>query len=303
MKITFFIISFSITLFCFGQNKSQTYEENLLDKAYTIENVLGYTSLNILIKEKDSIKSNFAKETKRQILSNAEEYYDKLIDSFPNSKLIYKAIIGKAYIKYEIGEYQNAKKEFLKIYNTRDSLNFSSNNSEMSARFWVAIHLAEIAVMDKEYNAALVYLESSKNYTIRYMCLNGYYQDQAKYKYLMAKSYIGLNDYEKAYSILIPNLFEPGCLSDAGIIELAIESLQKKHSKSELKSLYEKAFKNYQVEIDESRKKPITRFYILFLNEKIYLPYYEDKNTDKKDRQESIDKVLAKSKFYQKLNS
>ena len=297
MKITFSVLSFFSILFCFGQTNSLSYEEKLLDKAYTIENVIGYTSLDLLSEQTNTLLSGYAKETKRQILSNAIEYYDTLIDSFPNSKLIYRAIIGKAFINYENEEYQKAKEGFLKINNAKDSLNSSSKNNEAFTRFRIAINLAEIAVMDKEYENALVYLESSKNHKLRYMCLNAYYDDHAKYNYLKAKAYLGLNDYKKAYSVLLPNIFESGCFTDTGIPALAVASLQKNYSKTELKIKFEKAFQEYHIEKDKTRKK-LTRFYILFLDEKIYIPYYEDKETSKKERAEGIKKALANSKFY-----
>ena len=79
---------------------------------------------------------------------------------------------------------------------------------------------------------------------------------------MYSKCYIGLNQYEKAFDILLPNIIENGLASNSKLITATLNALLKNYKKQELKTQFENCFKNVSVEKEKRNKNEYKSYYI-----------------------------------------
>ncbi len=182
MKTRTSILIFLISLISFGQNVVTNQDEIIFERTSAIESLSGELCLGCRgnkteLNQKDSLKIEYGTELEKQISEIAIENYTKLIDSFPKSKFVYKALMRKAENEFYLKKIVDAKNSFERILKSNE-LNLKSEYFyEVQEAYYKnssAINLAEIYIAEKDYEKAIYYLDESKKYKVRYFCGNSY---------------------------------------------------------------------------------------------------------------------------------
>jgi tetratricopeptide (TPR) repeat protein len=162
--------------------------------------------------------------------------------------------------------------------------------------------LAKIEIDTKNYNEALRYLDQTNKYPYRHFCGNEYAADAIYMATMYSNCYLALNDYEKAFDVLLPNILENGLADNSYLIKNAYEALLKKHRKEDLKIEFENAFKNIITEKEISGKYEYTNYYIRFQNRKIQLePWSLNVISSEEELKKVAIGILTNSEFYKLL--
>lgn len=102
--------------------KKITKDELLFEKANAIQQAL-HTILDedelADTSTKAKIRREYAQEIKENMLDKALDYYQELVDSFPKSPLVFRALNNKGLIEYELGDNHEARQTFLAILNSK----------------------------------------------------------------------------------------------------------------------------------------------------------------------------------------
>jgi len=311
-RLTFLIFLALIGQFAFGQYKPIQKDELLFEKGLLLQQLVSEDlELDDIINAKDSIKlrQELATDIKETILDKSLEFYQELIDSFPKSKLLFRALNNKGFIELALDDKDEAKITFQKIIDSKaDDKEKGGIGSGLMAEPYAnyknraAKILADISIKEKKYSDAIKYLDLTQKYPYRHFCGNEYAADEIYMSELYAKSYLGLNDRVKALKILLPNILENGLADNSDIVDLAYQTLLKDHQKNELKLKYEQAFKNYQTEKVKSKNDEYEIYYINFLDTKIELNSWQLDFLKSEEKRKKIDEIYKNSKFYKLLN-
>jgi hypothetical protein len=263
------------------------------------------------ISTEEKIKSDFAKEIKEMILYKVVENYEELIETFPKSKLIFRALNNKGFAELQLEDFDDAKSTFLMLLNSKadDSEKGGIGSGLMGEPYAnyknrAAKILADIELRDKNYSQALKYLDETKKYPYRHFCGNEYAADEIHMAVQYSKCYLGMNQDEKAFDLLLPNIFGNGLASNSQLIEVAYNALMQKYKKEDLKAQFEKSFENVIIEKETKNKNEDTYYYVKFLNRKIQLDSWSlhDMLTEQ-EREKAISEILTNSEFYKLLST
>lgn len=296
----------------FGQTKEIQNDELLFEKGFLLQGIIDQElDLNWTIKSGDSsnVKTEYAIEIKEAILKKALEFYEELIYSYPKSNLYYRTLNNKGIIEFELGRLDQAKKTFTFILDSeaddKEEGGFGSGiMAEPFANYKniASTRMARIYIQENNYLEAIKYLELTKKYPYLHFCGNGFAADAIFMSELYGKCYLGLNEYDKAYKILLPNLLENGLADNSDLVDIAYNALLKKYTKEELKIKYEQAFKNYKVEKVKKGKNEYQNYFISFLGNKIEINSWKLEGLQKHELNKEIEAIYKKSKFYKLLN-
>ena len=311
MKNTYLTMLLLVSFLSFGQKKNSRQDEILFEKAVTLH-ALVYDDLNLdfHIKEADSTdeKAVYAKEIKETILEKALVVYNQLIDSFPKSKLVYRALNNKGFIEVELDDLGEAKKTYLSILNSpaNDKERGGVGSGIMGEPYAnyknrAAKQLAEIAIKQENYQEALGFLEQTKTHKYQHFCGNEYAADEIYTVTAYAKCYNGLQQTEKAYETLLPYIIENGLADNSDLVDFAIKMLLERYKKDELKQKFEEAFKNAIVEKGKGGDGT-DRYYIDFLNTKIQIDSWMIASGDASERNKELNATMIESGFYKRLS-
>ena len=205
MKTTTFILFFLISLISFGQNTVTNQDEILFERTSAIESLSGELCLGCKgnkteLNKKDSLKIEYGTELEKEISEMAIENYNKLIDSFPKSKFVYKALMRKAENEFYLKKYSEAKNSYERILNSNE-LNSNSEYfyaiQEAYYKNTSALNLAEICIAEKDYTKAIFYLDESKKYKVKYLCGSAYIERSENLKRLYEICETELNKVKK----------------------------------------------------------------------------------------------------------
>lgn len=316
MKNIFFTISLLVSVITFGQKNNSNEDLILFEKTIAIQDLVNEELENIInpedtadITNEEKIQRDFAIEIKENILNKVIRDYEELIKEFPKSKLIFRALNNKGFAELELKNYEKAKESFRKILNSEANdkekggigsgimgepyANYKNRASKI---------LADLELKDNNYQVALNYLNETKKFPYRHFCGNEYAADEIYMAEMYSKCYIGLNQYEKALDILLPNIIENGLANNSELITLTIDTLLKSYKKEELKILFENCFKNVVIEKVKQNKNEYTTYSINFLNRKIQLESWNlnDEMTEQ-EREKQYQRILTESEFYKLL--
>jgi tetratricopeptide (TPR) repeat protein len=192
MKTTTFFLFLLISIYSFGQNNVSNEDQILFERTSAIESISGELCLGCRgskenLNQKDSLKIEIGTELEKQICEIAIENYSKLIDSFPKSKFVYKALMRKAENEFYLKKYTEAKISFERILKSEE-LNPNSeyfyNVQEAYYKNSSALNLAEIYITEKNFEKAILYLNESKKYKVKFMCGNSYIERSENLKKL-----------------------------------------------------------------------------------------------------------------------
>ncbi len=294
-----------------AQNKSVHRDELLFEKGYLLhEMVEDELKLEEIIKSKgaDSAKRELAEDVKEALLEKALTYYQELIDSFPQSKLLFRALNNKASIELALDN----KEDAIQTYKT--ILKSHANDMEKGGigtglmgepyanyKNRAATVLAHTYLQDSNYKEALKYLDLTEKYPYRHFCGNEH-ESNALYKnWLYARCYVGLHKPKKALEILLPHIMENGLANNSHVVELAYQTLIKEYRKEDILLKYEEAFKNVQVEKKKIGKEEHEVFYINFLDTRIEINSWLLELGKPEEQQKEIESICKTSKFYKLL--
>ncbi len=317
MKNSFLIVLLMISPIIFGQKKNLNKDLILFEKALALQEFLLDHSLSSEIDQdtanistEDKIKREYAIELKEDILDKVIDNYNELIRQFPQSDLVFRSLNNKGIAELENGYQGKAKETFLKIVNSKanDKEKGGSGSGIMGEPYAnyknrALKYLAKIEIGNKNYSEALQYLEETKKFPYQHFCGNEFAQDKIYIAGLYAQCYLGLNQTEKAFDVLLPNIFENGLANNSEIVNLTYNTLSKTYSKIDLKNQLEKSFKNLMVKKEKRNNYEYTSYNINFLNRNIELPDWEleEVTTDQEIKNSTL-QILKNSKFYTLLS-
>ncbi len=311
LRPTLIILLLFLGQFAFGQKKPIARDELLFEKGLLLQQMIDEDLyLDETIKDSSKLKADYAAEIKESILEKALEFYSELIDSFPNSKLLFRALNNKGFIELSLEDTAAARKTFLIVLksqaNDKEKGGVGSGlMGEPYANYKnrAAKVLASISIQANNWNEALSYLDLTKKYPYRHFCGNEYAADEIYMAELYAQCYLGLHDYKRAYSILLPNILENGLADNTALVDTAYTALLKTYKKADLKSQFEVAFQNVKTERIKQGKNEYERSYITFLDTKIEINSWRFDFADNKDKDKAIAEIYKNSKFYKLLTN
>lgn len=317
MNNIFFTFLLLFSVITFGQKKISNEDLILFEKTVAKQELVNEELDDIInpndtidITNEEKIQRNFAIEIKENVLNKVIRDYEELIKEFPKSKLIFRALNNKGFAELELKDYKNAQVTFQKILkseaNDKEKGGIGSGiMGEPYANYKnrASKILADLELKNGNYQEAFNYLDETKKFPYRHFCGNEYAADEIYMAEMYAKCYLGLNQYEKAYDILLPNIIENGLASNSEIITITIDALLKNYKKEELKIQFENSFKNVFAEKVKSNKNEYTTYNINFLNRKIQLKSWKlNSEMTEQEREKECQKILAESEFYKLLN-
>lgn len=190
MKTRTSLFFFLISLISFGQNPVTNEDEILFEKTLAIESLSGDLCLGCRgskekLEIKDSLRIEFGTELEKQISEIAIKNYTKLVDSFPKSKFVYKALRYKADNEFYLKKFSEAKKSYEKILNSQELSSDTEYFYGIQAAEYKnasALNLAEIYIIEKDYKKAIFYLDESKKNVVKYLCGNSYIERSERLK-------------------------------------------------------------------------------------------------------------------------
>ena len=305
MKIISLIFIFCYTFISFGQKQSEIEALILFEKAVLLHTLPEELALT---KGKDSISLLYSKELENDIYEEAIDLYKTLIEKYPKSKLVYRALYNK-------GSLERLLKMNWEANNTFQSLlNSNANDREKGGKgsgimaepyanykHEAAKELALIAMEYKSYEEALKYLDLMKKYPYHHFCGNEHAAEEIYIQELYAQCYLGLNENQKAIQVLLPSLLENGLADNSALVQTLYDVLIKLYSKDSLKAQYEYAFKNYQSKTIKRRKNSYDILFIKFMDIEIELPI-DFPYGDKEKLDKSVDYIYKNSLLYKLLS-
>jgi len=317
MKNSFLIVLLTTSSIIFGQKKNPNKDLILFEKAIALQELLTDHALSseieqdtIEITSEDKIRRDYVLELKQNILDKAITNYNELIQQFPQSALVFRALNNKGIAELENGYSSKAKETFLKIVNSKanDKEKGGAGSGIMGEPYAnyknrALKNLVKIEIENKNYSEALKYLEETKKYPYQHFCGNESAEDKLYIAKLYAQCYLGLNQSEKAFDVLLPNIFENGLADNSEIVNLTYSTLLKTYSKIDLKNQLEESFKNLITKNEKRAKYEYTSYNINFISRNIELPKwkFEEVTNEQRIKDISID-ILKKSKFYTLLS-
>lgn len=306
MKILIFIcICCYPFISLFGQKKAEIEARILFEKAVLLHTLPEELAIN---QEQDSISSQYVKEVEEDIYKEALDLYKTLIEKYPKSKLVYRALYNKGSLERNLKMNWEANNTFQAL------LNSNANDKEKGGKgsgimadpyanykHEAAKELALIAIEYNSYEEALKYLDLMKKYPYYHFCGNESAADEIYTKELYAQCYIGLNENQKAIQFLLPSLLENGLADNSKLVQMTYDILIKSYSKDYLKTQYEQAFKNYQSRTIKRKKNSYDILFIKFLDTEIEIPMTFPYG-DKEYLDKSVSYAYTNSLFYKLLS-
>ena len=297
----------------FGQKSKNIQKDELLfEKGLLMQEFIDDLYLEETIEDTTITKreKNLAIDVKETSLKKAIKFYQELIDSFPKSNLLFRALNNKGFAELTLKKDKEAKKTFQKILDSKaDDKEKGGIGSGLMGEPYAnyknraAKTVASICIKENNHSEAIKYLDLTKKFAYRHFCGNEYAADEIYMSELYAKCYLGLNDTAKALKILLPNLLENGLANNSDLVVLTTETLLKKYSKDELKTFFENAFKTYKTEkIKPKDSDEYERYYITFLGTDIEINSWRLEFVELDKKQTEIENIYKNSQFYKLLN-
>jgi len=284
----------------------------LFEKALLLQQLVNYDlDLDRTIDLQDSLAeiAAFAGDMKETILEKSLDFYDELIETYPKSSLLCRALNNKGYILLEMDEVEEAEAVFLSILNSNanDADKGGVGTGIMAEPYAnyknrAAKTLARLSIEKKDYQKALDYLNLTQKYVYRHFCGNEYAADKIYLTELYAQCYIGLKDSKKATEILLPEILNNGLADNTDLVNLAYQVLLESYSREELRTKYEEAFTNYQVEKAKKRKEEYEKHYIVFLGQRVEIVSWDLEFLPADEKAKAMNRIYKQSPLYALLN-
>lgn len=298
----------------FGQKSVGIQADRLLFEKALLLHQLATQGLDLdrTINAKDSVTARnkeYAQAIKETILEEALEYYQELIDSFPKSGLLFRALNNKGLIELELDDTKAAVQTFQEIIDSKvNDKEPGGTGSGIMAEPYANYKnraskiLTNIYLEQKDYNKALHYLELTKKYPYRHFCGNEYAAEEIYKCNLYARCYLGVGDTSQALKVLLPNILESGLADNSNLVQLTAEILLNKYTKEELKVLFERAFEPGNIKHEKAKKQTdFEKNYIVFLGVDIEI-LLELSSMNPDEIRQKLERICKTSQFFKLLS-
>ncbi|MFT5754314.1 MAG: outer membrane protein assembly factor BamD (BamD/ComL family) [Flavobacterium sp.] len=160
MKKSYYLLLLFTSIICFSQSDKPNEDRILYEKGMAL-NELYYNSnfFELTVITKDENVSKIVKLISIQAL----EYFDKLVNDFPESDLFIVSLYEKSMLELDLEQNKKAKESLLTLLNKKNSTqNYYRNKS--------FIELAKLYIEEKNYKKALLYLEERIENGFHFSC-------------------------------------------------------------------------------------------------------------------------------------
>lgn len=252
------------------------------------------------------IRYEILSEQKEEILETSLEYFEELIEEYPESELYFRAMNNAAAVSNQLGYEDEAIKYYKTILGSK-----AKDNEKGGVGFGIMAepyalyknrackYLAEIYIARKEYTQAIKYIDLTETYPYQHFCGNEYAANDIYIATLYTKSYRGLGDTKKALNYSLPQVFNSGLANNRNLVELTVEILKEDFDLKAIKKELEKASKEYYTEKRKKEKYEWIEYCITFLDIKIELPSYDLELAE--DIDQAVKDIIEKSYFMELL--
>lgn len=227
----------------------------------------------------EKIKYHLLKEQKGVMLEKALEYFEELIEDFPESDLLYRTVNHAALIAHQLNYEEKAIEYYKTIMTTKDNKKSDVEDVFMAGSSFyknsACKSLAEIYIKKGKYTEAIKYIDLVKKYPYQTFCGNDYAADDIYMATLYTQSYMGLKDVKNALKYALPHIFFNGLAENNEIVELTVQLLKEHYDIKQIEAEFSAACKAYFSEQKKHKKQEWTTYYISFLDTKIPLSFYE----------------------------
>ena len=152
MKNILLILLIFFTYVSFAQKKQLTTAQTLFVAAKSDAHFKLLDSIDSHNLPCEELHKLLLRESLRELV-----YYERIIDEFPNSELVYDALFNKALINYAYLDNKNlATETFLKV------LNFKTEKTEL--KYDALRFLSSIEIMNENFKQAIIYLDEMPKY-------------------------------------------------------------------------------------------------------------------------------------------
>ncbi len=219
----------------------------------------------------------------QQYYSGAAEEFEAFLLKFPNSPLLGRAHYNLALAHFSLGNYYTAKKVFHQIldqpYNEQDE------NSLMEPYTLYKHHscrqLAEIALVEKDYNAAERYIRMfDKEFPYQHFCGNEWSAYDMYKAVMLGKVYQGKGETKKAMQVLLPYIFSDALASNEEVLRELSHLLESHFTKEQNQQEFSRALATLEVKENKKNRKATIELYGVKVNVE---DYFFDAKTEAKE--------------------
>ena len=235
-------------------------------------------------------------------LSSAAGEFRKFMVEYPRSPLIARAHYNVAYISFILKDYGTAKMIFKEIltkpYNEQDSNDIMEPYTLY--KHHTCRHLAEIALEEKDYEAAEKYIQLfDKQYPYQHFCGNEWSAYDMYVAVMRARVYEGANQVKKALEVLLPYIFTQALASNADVLDELIVVLEKNFTKLDLREEFRRSLSTLTVKKTKKEVNATVTLYGVKVEVEDYM-YEEDKGKTL-SLQEHYQNVVKENKLFKKF--
>lgn len=155
---------FFTSYICFSQSNKPTEDRVLYEKGIAITEIIYNDEVYELIENpKNESEEKIATKFVKMISNQALEYFDKLINEFPDSELFTVTLYEKSLLELIQENNKKAKESLLAILNKESSKkNYHRNKS--------LIELAKLYIQENNFKQAMIYLEERTENGFYFQC-------------------------------------------------------------------------------------------------------------------------------------
>jgi tetratricopeptide (TPR) repeat protein len=199
-----------------------------------------------------------------QYYIGAAEDFEAFLTKFPKSPLLGRAHYNLALTHFRLRNYYTAKKLFHQIldqpYNEQDE------NDIMEPYTLYKHHscrkLAEIALQEKDYNAAEKYIRMfDKEYPYQHFCGNEWSAYDMYKAVMMAKAHQGKSEIKKAMQVLLPYIFSDALASNQEVLRELSHLLEEAFTKEQNREEFARALASLQVKENKKETRATIELY------------------------------------------
>lgn len=242
----------------FAQRKKEPGRDHqLFEQASMLQQMIDEDlDLNDIIKEdSNKVRKDLAIDMRDGILDKSISIYEDLIEQFPQSKLIFRAKNNMAFALLQMEDDQEAASIFREILiskaNDKEPGGIGSGimgEPYANYKHRAAMTLAEIYIKNSKFDSAIYFIQMADKYPYQHFCGNEYAADEIHAKTLLGKCYVGLNQPDTAIKVMLPELLPNGLASNHYLVPVAVQALEMKYGKENLRMHIDEAFKNFTTE-------------------------------------------------------
>ena len=253
----------------------------------------------------DKVTKDLLTSLQENLLVIALEYFEQIIEDYPDSDLIFRSLNNAANISYQLDHIDEAILYYKRIIDS-EANDLESNGlgtgimSEPYALYKnrATKKLAEICISQEEFSKALEYLKLTKKYPFVNYGGNELTANHLNMSLMYTQAYNGLDSLELAISYSLPEIFNEYLANNEKLVQEIVEILLANYDRQQLISDFEQSTKDFHSEIKEYENYEIRSYFINFMNTKINVPILERSKSELSDAQ-IIDRM--ENSYFMKL--